>query len=240
MQCFLLSLWVYSERQSEGSVVLYCYRFMSSVSPVKSADVQVECRGWVICCNYIAATFILLCTLLLLHVCYLCYRFSENGANLYTLMAARMVSAVHQTEHITAVHEDLHWLPVSQLVFFKTALMVVKCVHGVAPAYSDLCVPATACHLRSSASAICSDLYWFRTATGQRSFAVNGPATWNRLPPALRSCRRAPSSGHWKRSCSRPPRRHWDLFMILAPDINIQTFYLLTFFVKFTMFLTNW
>ena len=26
-----------------------------------------------------------------------------------------------------------------------------------------------------------------RTATGQRSFAVNGSATWNRLPPALRS-----------------------------------------------------
>ena len=25
-----------------------------------------------------------------------------------------------------------------------------------------------------------------RTATGQRSFAVNGSATWNRLPPALR------------------------------------------------------
>jgi len=26
-----------------------------------------------------------------------------------------------------------------------------------------------------------------RTATGQRRFAVNGPATWNCLPPALRS-----------------------------------------------------
>ena len=26
-----------------------------------------------------------------------------------------------------------------------------------------------------------------RTATGQRSFAVNGTATWNRLPPALRT-----------------------------------------------------
>jgi len=26
-----------------------------------------------------------------------------------------------------------------------------------------------------------------RTATGQRRFAVNGSATWNRLPPALRS-----------------------------------------------------
>ena len=47
--------------------------------------------------------------------------------------------------------------------------------------------------LRSSASATCSD--WHSTgstrldctATGQRSFAVNGLATWNRLPPALRS-----------------------------------------------------
>ena len=61
--------------------------------------------------------------------------------------AARMVSGVHQSEHITPVQllEDLHWLHASQRVVFKTALMVWKCVYGVAPAYlSDLCVPATA------------------------------------------------------------------------------------------------
>ena len=70
-------------------------------------------------------------------------------------MAARMVSGVRRSEHITPVLEDLHWLPVSQRVVFMTALMVWKCVHGVAAAYlSDLCVPATA---RSSTSAICSD-----------------------------------------------------------------------------------
>ena len=72
-----------------------------------------------------------------------------------------------------------------------TALMVWKCVHDVAPAYlSDLCVPATAIsgrqHLRAAATGtllvLCA-----RTATGQRSFAVNGPATLNRLSPALRS-----------------------------------------------------
>jgi len=34
---------------------------------------------------------------------------------------------------------------VSQRVVFETALMVWKCVHGVAPAHlGDLCVPATA------------------------------------------------------------------------------------------------
>ena len=56
-------------------------------------------------------------------------------------MAGRMVSEVRRCEHITPVLEDLYWLPVSQRVVFKTALMVLKCVHGVAPAYlSDLCV----------------------------------------------------------------------------------------------------
>jgi len=61
----------------------------------------------------------------------------------------------------------------------------------VTPAYlSDLCVPAAAIsgrqHLRSAATGTLL-VPPARTATGQRSFAVNGPATWNRLPPAVRS-----------------------------------------------------
>jgi len=37
------------------------------------------------------------------------------------------------------------WLPVSQQVIFKTALVVWKCIHGLAPAYlSNLYTPATA------------------------------------------------------------------------------------------------
>jgi len=58
-------------------------------------------------------------------------------------MAACMVSGVCRGEHITPVLEDLHWLPVSQRVVFKMALMVWKCVHGVTPAYlSDLLLPS--------------------------------------------------------------------------------------------------
>ena len=106
-------------------------------------------------------------------------------------LSRRSVSGMRRSEHITPVVEDLHWLPVSQRVVFKTALMVWKCVHGIAPAYlSDLCVSATANsgrqHLRSAAPGALL-VSRARTATGQRSFAVNGPATWNRLPPALRS-----------------------------------------------------
>jgi len=96
-------------------------------------------------------------------------------------MAARMVSGVRPYEHITPVLEDLHWLPVSQPVIFNTALIVWKCVHGVTSAYlSDLCVLATAIsgrqHLRSAATGSLL-VPRARTATGQRSVAVNGPAT---------------------------------------------------------------
>jgi len=62
------------------------------------------------------------------------------------------------------------------------------CVHGVAPAYlSDLCVSTTAMHLRSSASAICSDLHsagstrpdcnWTTKFRSQRTSHVEPSAT---------------------------------------------------------------
>ena len=71
---------------------------------------------------------------------------------------ACMVSGVRRSEPIAQVLEDLHWLPVSERVVFKTALMVWKCVYGVAPAYlGDLCVYPLLPYPWSSASAICSD-----------------------------------------------------------------------------------
>ena len=156
-----------------------------------------------------------------LHVWLRFYR-AEHGC--------RMVSGVHQSKHITPVLEGLHWLPVSQWVVFKRALMVWKCVHGVTPAYlTDLCIPATAIsgrqHLRSAANGTLL-VPRTRTATGQRIFAVNGPATWNRLPPALRSPNLSVST--FKRALKThlfsTTRHHWDVLMILVPDINIQTY----------------
>jgi len=140
-----------------------------------------------------------------------------------------MVSGMRQCEHITPVLEDLHWLPVSQRVVFKTALMVWKCVHGVAPAYlSDFCMPATTISGRHRLQSTATGTLLVsraRTATGQWSFAVNRPATWNHLPPALRSPDLSESA--FKRALKThlfsTARRHWDVFMILALHINIQT-----------------
>ena len=105
--------------------------------------------------------------------------------------AARMVSGVRRCEHITSVLEDLHWLLISQRVVFKTALLVWKCVRGVAPVYlRDLCIPAAfveGCQRLRSAATGALLVPRAQAATGQRSFAVNGPTVWNSLPPALRS-----------------------------------------------------
>ena len=138
------------------------------------------------------------------------YLFTYLLINFVVLSYASARSSDRRRVCLSVCHwNDIHWLP--QRLVFKTALMVWKCVHGVAPAYlSDLCVPATAIsgrqHLRSAATGTLL-VPRPRTATGQRNFAVNGPATGNRLPPELQSpdLSESASSGHWRRTCSRPP-----------------------------------
>jgi len=73
----------------------------------------------------------------------------------------------------------------------STAVLVWKCLNDAAPRYlADLCVPAHSVHgrqqLRSTASGSLL-VPRSRTATGQRSFAINGPRTWKSLPADLRT-----------------------------------------------------
>ena len=105
--------------------------------------------------------------------------------------AARLVSGARRHDHIKPILVTLHWLPVRERVtYFKTAVLVWKCLHDVAPRYLvDLCVPTAAtAGRRQSRSAVSGAVMvpWTRTSTGQHSFAVYDPRTWNRLPPALR------------------------------------------------------
>jgi len=106
-------------------------------------------------------------------------------------MAVRTTTEARRRDRITPILEDLHWPPVNQRVVFKTALMVWKCIHPDAPdCLSELCIPAMATSGREklrSASRRTLLVLRVRTTPGQRSFAVNGPTTWNSLLPALRA-----------------------------------------------------
>jgi len=105
--------------------------------------------------------------------------------------AARLVTGARKFDHITPVMRELHWLPVQQRIRFKTAVLVFKCLHGLAPAYlSEYCKLTTGRSVRShlrSANACLLSVPRTRTTYGDRSFAVSGPVSWNSLPVELRS-----------------------------------------------------
>jgi len=85
---------------------------------------------------------------------------------------------------------DLHWLPVRRRITFKTAVLVYKCLHDMAPQYLQAyCEPTSTVGTRRLRSAHSGRLTVPRTRTsyGDRSFAVQGPRVWNSLPAALRA-----------------------------------------------------
>ena len=54
------------------------------------------------------------------------------------------VTKIRKFDHITPVLRELHWLPVRKLIVYKLAVMVYKCLHGLAPPYLAAdCVPGT-------------------------------------------------------------------------------------------------
>jgi len=96
------------------------------------------------------------------------------------------------SKHIAPVLEDLHWLPVSQRVVFKTALMVWKCYSWCRSSFSQRPLRTRYCHLRSSASTICSDWHstgsmrtdcsWTTKFRSQRTSHIEPSATSTTVP----------------------------------------------------------
>ena len=99
--------------------------------------------------------------------------------------AARLITGVRLYDHITPTLRDtLHWLPVTQRIEYKIALMSFNCIRGTCPAYLSV-VGRT--HLRSADR---GDLVEPRTRGkryGPRSFRSSAPAAWNNLPAHLRT-----------------------------------------------------
>ena len=94
--------------------------------------------------------------------------------------AARLVTGTGKYEHITPVLRDvLHWLPVSQRIIFKIAVLAFNCIRGTGPAYfHDVCTPLPDIPGRASLRAAeRGDLFVpsTRTMIGSRSFRVAAP-----------------------------------------------------------------
>jgi len=106
--------------------------------------------------------------------------------------AARLVVGLGKYEHVTPVLRDiLHWLPVTQRINYKIAVLAFDCVRGNCPAYfRGVCTPLAAISGRSRLRAAGhGDAFVPPTRTvklSPRSFRVAAPTVWNSLPKTLR------------------------------------------------------
>ena len=103
--------------------------------------------------------------------------------------AARIVTRVKRSSHITPSLMRLHWLPVRERISFKVIVLTHRAIQGTAPKYlCDLLqcyVPQR--NLRSSSQnlLLCSKT---RLKTfGDRAFMNSAPKLWNDLPPDIRA-----------------------------------------------------
>jgi len=113
--------------------------------------------------------------------------------------AARLVFQSSRHDHITPLLYRLHWLRASERIFYKQAVLVHQCLHGLAPTYlaDDLRpvaeLPGRQRLRSSSTSALVVPPTRLRTI-GDRAFPVAAAKTWNSLPPEVTSSRSTSSS----------------------------------------------
>ena len=109
----------------------------------------------------------------------------------------RMVFSSSRFDHINPLLRQLHWLKVPEQIDCKLALLVYKCLQGVAPSYlaDDLCRTAEveARHRLRSASSPSLVVRRTRLSTyGDRAFPVATSRVWNSLPHHVTSAQSLP------------------------------------------------
>jgi len=106
--------------------------------------------------------------------------------------AARLINASSRTVHVTPLLHDLHWLRFPERVDYKLAVLVYRCLNGLAPSYladefrrvSDM---ASRQRLRSASTANLDVPRFQRSTLGGRAFPVAATRVWNNLPSHVTS-----------------------------------------------------
>ena len=63
------------------------------------------------------------------------FDYNSNHLQRFQNSAARIVTNIRKYDHITPILQNLHWLPVRQLVDFKILLITDKSINDMAPEY---------------------------------------------------------------------------------------------------------
>ncbi|KAK6168440.1 hypothetical protein SNE40_020971 [Patella caerulea] len=103
--------------------------------------------------------------------------------------AARIVSLTKQSEHITPVLQNLHWLPVYQRIHFKIGLLTFNCLNNsCSPQYlNELLTPYKPFRNLRSAEKNLLHVPTVKTKMGERAFVYASANVWNALPSNVKN-----------------------------------------------------
>ena len=117
--------------------------------------------------------------------------------------AARLIHSARKYDPVTPLLQDLHWLRMPQRIEYRLAVLVYRCLHGLAPSYLAV---AEQLHrvadvdsrqrLRSASTSALVVPPTRLTTVGDRAFPVAAARIWNGLPPDVTS---SPSLSLFKR-----------------------------------------
>ena len=104
-------------------------------------------------------------------------------------MAGRVIFKLRKHDHITLHLSNLHWLKVAERIDFKVAVLVFKCLRGMAPSYLQELITTEHGHtgLRSSTNELLPITRSRIALVHNGSFSSVGPRLWNSLPVAVRT-----------------------------------------------------
>ena len=105
--------------------------------------------------------------------------------------SAGLICQIPRSDHITPSLDQLHWLPISDRIIYKTVLHVFKSLHGFSPLYIDSCLK-----IRSRPSSVTTrfsnhiflevNVPRSKKLAGERAFCVSAQKLWNSLPNIIK------------------------------------------------------
>ena len=106
--------------------------------------------------------------------------------------AARLIYSSRKFDHVTPLLRELHWLRFPERVDYKLAVLVFKCMNGLAPPYLTSEIRRVADdenrrRLRSASTAQLLVPRVQRSTIGGRAFPVAAAYVWNGLSPRVTS-----------------------------------------------------
>ena len=109
---------------------------------------------------------------------------------------ARLILRASRHQHCTSLRQQLHWLPISERIKYKTACMCYNSITGSAPSYLSelLQLYSPSRSLRSSPDTRILKLrHSSRRTHGFPPSSCFGPHMWNNLPQDVRHSTTLPS-----------------------------------------------